>query len=159
MPCCNTAKYKSLQRVLRRQCSYTTHATKQRTWLCRRFSGDLPYFDAVVWMVHQAMLRHLRHAGAYNSACTAYTDTRIPSPRRDAVQLSTADYYKRYIRARPLLWLHARQCSISKTMPARRGLLPLCADRWQVLRPAHRLAPFTRRVGPVAGTRRSARNH
>ena len=45
----------------------------------------------------------------------------------------------RYIRARPLLWLHARQCNISKTMPARRGQLPPSADRWQMLRPAHLL--------------------
>lgn len=46
-----------------------------------------------------------------------------------------------YIRAHrcPLLWIHARQCSISQTMPARRGQLLLCVDRWQVLHPAHLL--------------------
>lgn len=42
LPCCNTAPYKRLQRVLRRQCSYTAHAAKQRTGLCRRFSCYLP---------------------------------------------------------------------------------------------------------------------
>ena len=45
-------------------------------------------------------------------------------------------------------------------MPARRGLLPLCADRWQVLRPAHlltdqrlnlhRLSPAACDLAPVS---------
>ena len=67
--------------------------------------------------------------------------TPIPdaSATPDTVQVITACYYKRYIRVCPLLWAHARQCSISKAMISRRGLLPLCADRWQVLHPAHLL--------------------
>lgn len=44
-----------------------------------------------------------------------------------------------YIRAYPLLWIHARRCSRSQTMPARRGQLLPCVDRWQVLHPAHLL--------------------
>lgn len=42
LPYYNTAPYKRLQRVLRRQCSYTAHAAKQRTGLYRRFSCYLP---------------------------------------------------------------------------------------------------------------------
>lgn len=57
-----------------------------------------------------------------------------------------------YIRALRLLWIHARRCSISQTMQARRGLIPLCADRWQVLRPAAcNLAPVSGQGAP-AGT-------
>lgn len=98
LPCYNTATYKRLRRVLRRQCSYTTKAIKQRTGLCRRFSGDLPYFDAVVWMVHQAMLHLLRNAGAYHSAAAPPARTRY---QRHAQTL--------YSSAQP------------HTMPARRG--------------------------------------
>ena len=36
-------------------------------------------------------------------------------------------------------WIHARQCSRSQTMQARRGLRLPPVDRWQVLRPAHLL--------------------
>lgn len=46
LPYYNTAPYKRLQRVLRRQCSYTAHAAKQRTWLYRRFSCNLPHSTA-----------------------------------------------------------------------------------------------------------------
>lgn len=65
---------------------------------------------------------------------------------------------RRYIRGckgAPLLWIHARQCSISQTMPAAAGQLLPCADRWQVLHPAHLLrVPRLRlyRVSP-AGSR------
>ena len=86
--------------------------------------------------------RYQTDTSGYNTTCA--TMERITAPGRlapipdigatpDTVQVSTACYYKRYIRVCPLLWIHARQCSISKTMTARRGLLPLCADRWQVL--------------------------
>ena len=36
-------------------------------------------------------------------------------------------------------WIHARQCSRSQTMQARRGLRLPPVDRWQVLHPAHLL--------------------
>lgn len=75
----------------------------------------------------------------------------------DAVQLSTAAYYNKvYKRA-----VHAS--------PA--GQLLPCADRWQVLHPAHplrgqrlhlyRVSPAlsTRLGSPVTGARRAARNH
>lgn len=48
-----------------------------------------------------------------------------------------------------MLWIHARQYSISKTMPARRGQLLPYADRWQVLHPAHLLSGAT--SPPVQG--------
>ena len=86
--------------------------------------------------------RYQTDTSGYNTTCA--TLERITAPGRpapipdtnatpDAVQVSTACYYKRYIRARPLLWIHARQCSISQTMPDRRGQLLLPVDHWQVL--------------------------
>lgn len=76
MPCFNTATCKRLQRVLRRQCSYTAHAVKQRTGFYRRFSCYLTHSTAADTRQTQAAIYHLRHAGAYHIACTAYTDTR-----------------------------------------------------------------------------------
>ena len=48
MPCCNVAQHKRLQRFLYHPCSYTAHATKRRTGLCRRFSCCLPYFIPII---------------------------------------------------------------------------------------------------------------
>ena len=107
----------------------------------------------------------------YNTTCA--TLKRITAPVRhtpipdssatpDTVQVSTACYYKRYIRVRSLLLIHAKQCSISQTMIARRGLLLSCVDRWQVLHPEHLLRGqrlHLYRVIPAARARRAARNH
>lgn len=136
----------------------------------------------------------------YNTACAALEHItapqhlqRIPDTRYHAGRCTgqrSRPIIIRYIRAHrcPLLWIHARQCSISQTMPARRGQLLLCVDHWQVLHPAHllrgqrlhlyrvgpaacslapvssqahrdSLTPSTRRGSPVAETRRAARNH
>lgn len=130
MPCCNTAKYKRLQRVLCRQCNYTTHGVKQHTGLCSGVSGYFPYFASVVWSVCKAILRHLRHVGAYHSAEAPSAHTR----------------YHRHART-----LH--RSAQPQTMQARRGLLPLCADRWKVLHPAHLLMGHLLhlyRVSPLA---------
>lgn len=97
------ATYKRLQRVLRSQCSYTAHAAKQRTWLCSGVSGYFLCFADVVCGCI-CLLHHLRHAGR----CTGQ-------------------------HSRPIIIMYIKRCSIQQTMPARRGLLPLCADRWQVL--------------------------
>ena len=51
-------------------------------------------------------------------------------------------------------WIHARQCSRSQTMQARRGLRLPPVDRWQVLHPAHLLIGHRLhlyRVSPAAG--------
>lgn len=99
----------------------------------------------------------LLHSSAHNTAATqtAYAPSaprwrayhqaqylhryQIPPPNRDAVQLSTAAYYNKVYKGAPLLWIHASRCSISQTMPARRGHLLPSANRWQVLHPAHLL--------------------
>lgn len=118
MPCYNTAAYKRLQRPLFRLCNYTAHAAKQHTGLCRRFPSYLPCFAAAVWRVHPAIPHRLRHAGR----CTAQHSRPI-----------IIRYIKGGGSGVPLLWIHTRQCSISQTMPARRGQLLPPVDRWQVL--------------------------
>lgn len=118
---------------LYRPCHKTAHRALQErfrlfTLFCRRCVAGASAYTAPAaprWSV----LQRRSASGTYQ----------IPPSRPDAAQVSTDYYYKRYIRVRPLLWIHARQCSISQSMQARRGLLPLCADRWQVLRPAHQL--------------------
>ena len=46
LTCCNTQKYKRLQRVLCRSCNYTTSTAKQRTGLYRGVSCNLPHSTA-----------------------------------------------------------------------------------------------------------------
>ena len=92
LPCCNTAPYNRLQRVLFRKCNYTAHAIKQRAGLCRGFSCDCTRSTAhyirptqqiiaqpvTRWMVSQRRstssdTRYHRHAVTlYRSAQTAY---------------------------------------------------------------------------------------
>lgn len=109
----------------------------------------------------------------------------IPPPRLTLCREAQLPIIIKYIRVQrcALLWPHARQRNTSQTMPARRGQLLPCADRWQVLHPTHLLrgqrlhlcrvspaafnlapvssqgAPSTRRGSPVAGARWAARNH
>lgn len=98
----------------------------------------------------------------YNAVCA--TLERITAPQRlqripdtsatpDAVQVSTAAYYNKVYKGAGvrLLWIHARRCNTSQTIPARRG------QRLHL----HRVspAPSTRRGSPAAGARRAARNH
>ena len=119
MPGCNTATHKHSQRVLCRQCSYTTNATKQRAGLCRRFPDHLPHFAAVVWRVHPAILYLLRHTGAYHSAATPPAHTRYHRHAGRRTGQHSCPIIIRYIRG--------------QTMPAAAGQLLPCAGRWQVL--------------------------
>ena len=92
--------------------------------------------------------RYQTDTSGYNAACATLdgiqaTGRLAPIPDTsatpDAVQVSTAAYYNKVYKGASLLWIHARQCSTSHTMQARRGQLLPYADRWQVLRPAHLL--------------------
>lgn len=81
--------------------SYTAHAAKQHTGLCRRFSSYLPCFAAAVWRVHPAIPRRLHHAGTYHSTRAPYSLYQIPPPHMDAVQVSTAAYYNKVYKGAP----------------------------------------------------------
>lgn len=66
-----------------------------------------------------------------------------------------------YNTACALIWIHARQCSISQTMQARRGQPLPSANRWQVMHTAHllrrqrlhlyRVSPAACDLAPVSG--------
>lgn len=107
LPGCNTAQHKRLQRILRRQCNYTAHTTKQRTGLYSGISCDcthsIAYYTSTTkaaimppaprWSAYQRP-KHLQH-------------NQIPPPRRDAAQVSAAVYYnkvyKRVQRCAPVI--------------------------------------------------------
>lgn len=60
----------------------------------------------------------------------------IPTPRQTLYRSAQPPYHNKvYIRVQrcALLWIHVRRCSITQTMPARRGQFLPCADCWQVL--------------------------
>lgn len=73
--------------------------------------------------------RYQTDTSGYNTTCAMLERSTAPQRLQRVPDTSGA----------PLLWIHARQCSISKTMQARRGQLLPSADRWQVLHPAHLL--------------------
>ena len=136
LPGCNIAPCKRLQRVLPCQCNYTTHIAKQRTRLYNGFSCDCAHSTAHDTRPAKADIippaprwRAYTHLDALNRY-------QIPPQRRDTAQGSTAVYYNKVykrVQGCALLWIHARQCSIPQTMPARRSQLLPCANRWQVL--------------------------
>ena len=161
MPCCNTAPYKRLQRVFRRPCNYTAHAAKQRTGLYKRFSCDLPHSTTYNTRPTQAAIIPPAPRWSVSQRPDALHRYQIPAPRRTLHRSAQPPYYNKVYKARRLLRIHARQCSISQTMPARRGQLLPCVDLWQVLHPAHllkgqrfhlcRVSPAACSLAPVSG--------
>lgn len=89
--------------------------------------------------------RYQTDKSGYNTTCATLKGTHTPGRTQqipatpDAVQASTAAYYNNVYKGAD----HARRCSISQTMPARRAL-----D-----------ASHARQGSPAAGARRAARNH
>lgn len=104
---------------------YTAHAAKQRTGICRCFSGGLTCFADVVLLLYPAILHSLCNAGAHTRARTACTDTRYQRHAGRCTDQHNRPIIIRYIRVQGR--------SIPQTMPARRGQLLPFADCWQVL--------------------------
>ena len=156
MPCYNVAPYKRLQRVLHRPCSYTAHATKQRTGLYRGFSCNLTNSTAHDTRPIQQAIAPPATRWSVLQRPDALCRYQIP-PRRTLYSSAQTAYYNNVYKGAggaPLLWIHARRRSISQTMPARRGQLLPSADRWQVLHPAHLLRGqrlYLSRASPAAG--------
>lgn len=115
--------------------SYTANTAKQRTGLYRRFSCGLSHFTAADARPAQAAIYHLRHARAYHSAVAPPTRARYHSRAGTLDRPAQTAYYNKVYKSAEthLLWIHARQCSISQTMQARRVLFLPPVDRWQVL--------------------------
>lgn len=99
MPRCNTATYKRLQHVLRRQCNYTTLTAKAFTGICRGFSGNLPRFAAVVWRVYPAMLYSLQDAGGHTGKRNDSTDNKYQRHAGRCTGQHSRPIIIRYIRA------------------------------------------------------------
>ena len=114
---------------------YTANTAKQRTGLYRRFSCGLSHFTAADARPAQAAIYHLRHARAYHSAVAPPTRARYHSRAGTLDRPAQTAYYNKVYKSAEthLLWIHARQCSISQTMQARRVLFLPPVDRWQVL--------------------------
>lgn len=89
LPCCNTATYKRLQRVLCRLCSYTTHATKQRTGLYSGASCNLTHSTAANSRPTQAAIIPLAPRWSTCQRPDALHLYKIPPLRPDALQAST----------------------------------------------------------------------
>lgn len=123
LPGCNTAQYKRLQRLFCRPCNfYTTTTSKPFTGLYSGVSVNLTHSSAHNTASTQAAYiplaprwrayRQVQHIRRYQT----------PPTRRTLYRPAQPPIIIRYIRVRrcPLLWIHARQCSIAQTMPARR---------------------------------------
>lgn len=102
---------------LYRQRHKTAHKALQ--WLFLQF---VPFY----------LHKYQADTSGYNTACAILERItalqrlqRIPdtSATPDAVQVSTAAYYNKVYKGAGvrLLWIHARRCNTSQTMPARRG--------------------------------------
>ena len=161
LPRCNTARYKRLQRVLPCQCNYTAHAAKRHTGFYRGFSCDCTRSTAYNTRQTQAdIIPPATHRSAYTRP-DALNQYQILPPRRDAVQASTAAYYNKVykrVQGCALLWIHARRCSISQTMPYKRVSMLLTPGGLQsgTLHPAGQSSGrgCSGRCGTIGGCRR-----
>ena len=115
LPGCNTA-IKDLQRVLRRQCNYTTHATKQRTGLYRGFSCDYTRSTANDTRPTQAAIIPPAPRWSTSQRRSTSSTYQIPATRRALYSSTQTAYYNKVYKGAPLLWIHARRCSIPQTM-------------------------------------------
>ena len=148
LPCYNTPNTSVYSAFCAINAVYTAHAAKQCTGLYCGVSCYLPCFAAAVWRVHPAIPHRLRHVGAYHSAVAPPAHTRYQRHAGRCTGQRSRPIIIRYIRVQrcALLWIHAKQCSISQTIQARRLVI------WHrsAVR-AHRLAPSTRRGSRAAG--------
>lgn len=125
MPRCNATPYKLLQRVFAPfMQSYTAHAAKQRTGLYRGFSCNYARSTARDTRPTQAAIIPLAPRWSVSQRRNTSSEYQIPAPRRTLYRTAQPPYYNKVYKgaaAHRLLWIHARRCSISHTMPARRG--------------------------------------
>lgn len=120
-----SATHKRLHRVLCCQCNYTAHAAKQRTGLYSGFSCDCTLSTSHDNRPTQAAIIPPAPRWRAYTRPDALNIYQTPPPRRTLHRPAQPPIIIRYIR-----W---------QTMPAAEGQLLPCADRWQVLRPAHLL--------------------
>lgn len=117
----NTSVYSAFCAV---HASYTAHAAKQRTGLYSGVSVNLTHSS-----VHNTVTTQANYAppaprwstSQRRSTSSAY---QIPEPRRTLYRSAQPPYYNKVYKSATvhLLWIYARWCSISQTMPTRWGL-------------------------------------
>ena len=95
MPCCNTAAYKRLQRLLFRPCSYTAHAAKQRTGLYSGVSCNLPHSTAADTRPIQAAIISPAPRWSVCQRPDALHRYQIPAPRRTLYSSAQPPYYNK----------------------------------------------------------------
>ena len=93
LPCYNTAENKRLQRLLYHSCSYTTHATKQRTGLYRCFSCDLSHSTTTDTRPIQAAIIPPAQRWSVSQRRSASSAYQIPAPRRTPCRSAQPPYY------------------------------------------------------------------
>lgn len=103
---------------------YTAHTTKQRTGLYRYISSYLPHSTAAdTRPTKAAIIPPVPRWRAYTRPDTL-NRYQIPEPRRTLDRPAQPSYYNKVYKGAGarLLWIHARRCNTSQTMPARRRL-------------------------------------
>lgn len=131
-----------IQAFTARFVSYTANAAKQCTELCRGFSGDCARSTVHNTKPTQAAIIPLAPRWSVSQRRSTSKTYQNQRHARTMCRPAQPPYYNNVYkgaRVRPLLWLHARRCSISQTMPARQGQLLPSVNHWQVLHPAHLL--------------------
>ena len=93
MPCCNTAQYKRLQRVLCHPCSYTAHAEKHHTGLYSGFSCGLTHSAAHDTRPTKADITLSAPRWSVSQRRSASSAYQIPDATPDTAQVSTAAYH------------------------------------------------------------------
>ena len=93
LPCCNTATYKRLQRVLPCQFNYTAHAIKHHTELCRGFSCDCTRSTAHDTKPTQAAIIPPAPRWSVSQRRNTSSTYQIPAPRRTLYSSAQTAYY------------------------------------------------------------------
>lgn len=88
LPCCNTATYKRLQRVLPCQFNYTAHAIKHHTELCRGFSCDCTRSTAHDTKPTQAAIIPPAPRWSVSQRRNTSSTYQIPAPRQTVQRIA-----------------------------------------------------------------------
>lgn len=134
---------------------YTARATKQRTELYRGFTRDYARSTAHDIRPTQADIIPPAQCWSVSQRPDGLHRYQILPPLRTLHSSAQPPHYNNVYKGTPLLWIHARQCSRSQTMPARRGLDTSHARRLAIWHRSavrtHRLEPYTQQDSPAAG--------
>ena len=111
--------------------NYTAHAIKRHTELCSGFSCDYARSTARDTRQTQATIIPPTPRWSVSQRPDALNRYQIPPLRRTLCSSAQPPYYNKVYKGAGvrLLWIHARRCSVSQTMQARRGQLLPSADR------------------------------